>query len=188
MRSDSVSLRFSYKVEQRRGRVLDVFGHAFAAIVLRQGSAAGRQQVQAHVDQFGRGAVSISAITLVLMLRPSTMVTAPSPSTSMPTAALDHQRGVLVDADAVQIRVLRHHRQQARQALAFGEVLVDHHPVQEAEAGAEADRAEFGLQLDGPWPACGRTSPRRPALVPPMQAPRSLSALCIAVVELRCRR
>ncbi len=54
----------------------------------------------------------------------SMMVTAPAPMTSQ-TGASHDERGVLVDADAEIVRVLRHRREQASDPSALREVLVD---------------------------------------------------------------
>ena len=56
----------------------------------------------------------------------------------------DHARGVLVDADAEQRRVLGDDRQQPTESVSCLEVLVDDHAGQDAQAGRHLDHALLG--------------------------------------------
>ncbi len=56
--------------------------------------------------------------------------------------AFDDDGGVLVDADAEHPGVLGHRAQQPADPAALGEVLVDDHPVDQAEAGGHVEIAD----------------------------------------------
>src|SRR5436190_22924343 len=51
--------------------------------------------------------------------------------------ALDDERGVFVDADSEQVRILSYDAQQATEALAFGKMLVDDRALQKTEPCSE---------------------------------------------------
>ena len=68
------------------------------------------------------------------MFVPSTIVTLWRPSTSIVSTGEEGGR-VLVDADAEQSRAARHQRQQAADAIALAEMLVDDHARHETEPG-----------------------------------------------------
>ena len=86
----------------------------------------------------------------------------------------DHGRGVLVDADAEQLRALGDDHQQPAVAVALGEVLVDHAVREQAEPGGELGHPLLGgrrrrsrtrpCARTGCWPrrTCRRSvTPRR---------------------------
>ena len=70
----------------------------------------------------------------------STIVIAPVPTTSSVVGA-DERGGVLVEADADRERVVGERGEQAAEAVALAEVLVDDEAVGEAEPGRQRDAA-----------------------------------------------